>query len=131
MNAAFAVFIMMNNYFHDVATAMPLASGVIMWVILNRAENHDGPALKLFILRLYDGISKMVLVSLIWITVGAIPRLLAFMRFEWANASLRHQELGLTAKHMLAFVILTGGIYLWISLIGRIKKLRAAYNTTL
>ncbi|MBI5640798.1 MAG: hypothetical protein HZA17_10255 [Nitrospirae bacterium] len=119
---------MMNNYFHDVATAMLMASGVTMWVILVRAEKAGSPDALDFMFRLYQGISKVVIGSLIWITVSAIPRILTFSSFEWANAFSRNHVPGLLAKHVVAFIILLCGMLLWIRLIKRIGRLKDIHD---
>jgi hypothetical protein len=33
MSQEFAVFLLMNNYFHDVATAMLMACAIVLWTL--------------------------------------------------------------------------------------------------
>ncbi|MBI5103027.1 MAG: hypothetical protein HZB33_14515 [Nitrospirae bacterium] len=125
MSPEFAVFIMMNNYFHDVATAMLFATGLIMWLIVrhyNKAGNED---LGHFVLRMHRRMRGVILVSLVWITVSAIPRILTFTRFEWHTAVEKKHIIGLIAKHTVAFIILVSGAMLWIHLNRLIKALPA------
>ena len=124
MNPTIAVFIMINNYFNDVATAMLLASGFTMWVITKQYKNNKGPEVISFLLRLYKGISKIVIASLICLTVSAIPRILTFSSFEWADAFDKNHVPVLIAKHLFAFGIVTGGVYIWIRLKQRITEIK-------
>ena len=39
-----SILIIMNNYFHDVATAVLLGSAVVLWVLGKRAEDAGGDA---------------------------------------------------------------------------------------
>jgi len=39
MSPEFAVFLLMNNYFHDVATAMLLACAIVLWSIEKAEAN--------------------------------------------------------------------------------------------
>jgi hypothetical protein len=122
MSQPAAVFIMMSNYFHDVATAMIMASSVTMWVILRRYEKNSSPGSIALIVWLYKGISKVVIFSWGWILSAGILRFLTFRTYEWPNAVEKHQEYGLMVKYGIALAMMAGGAYLWMVLI---KKMRA------
>jgi hypothetical protein len=124
MGPVFSVLLMMNNYCHDIATAMLMASGVTMWVIIRRLENAANPEARSLMFSLYRSISKIVTFSLIWIAAGAVPRILTFSTFESAEAHAMNRLAGLMAKHIVALGMLLGGAYLWISLIRRVKEIR-------
>jgi len=117
------VFIMMNNYFHDVATALLLASGVAMWVIVRRLEAHPAQEVVDYFLKVYRGVTGLAKFSLAWILIGGVPRTLAYKEFEWANAVGKSQVPALIIKHILAFLIVGTGAYLWIRLSRRIREL--------
>jgi len=124
MDPVLAAVLVLNNYCHDIATAMLMASGIIMWVILRRLGNTASPEVRSFMFSLYAGISKIVTFSLIWLAAGAVPRILTFSTFEFADARAKDHLPGLMAKHLSAFAMILGGAYLWISLIRRIKEIR-------
>lgn len=123
MSPTLGVFIMMNNYFHDVATALLLASGVAMWVIVRKLETHPAPPVVDYFLKVYRGVTGLAKFSLAWILIGGIPRTLAYKQFEWANAVGNSQVPALIIKHILAFLIVGAGAYLWIRLGRRIREL--------
>ncbi|MGC2062907.1 MAG: hypothetical protein WA610_07995 [Thermodesulfovibrionales bacterium] len=122
MNSGFAFFIMLNNYFHDVATALLLASGVTVWMIRKQAASSGNPHVRAFVQDISKSMSKIVLFALIWISLSAIPRILAFTRLEWPSAYAKDQVLGLAVKHILAFIVIVSGSWLWISISKAMKS---------
>ncbi len=126
MNPSLAVFIMINNFLHDMVIAVPLASGIAMRVIVGRFEKNRNAGTGALMLGIYDKISKIFIVSLVWISLGAIPRILTFTRFEWANALNDHNISGLIIKHVIVFAVLMSGAFLWAALTRRVKKLKSA-----
>jgi len=121
MNPGFAFFIMLNNYFHDIATALLLASGVAVWMFRKEAASSGNPHIRAFVLGIYRSMAKSTFFVLIWISVSAIPRILAFTRLEWASANDKNQVIGLAAKHILALSIVVIGCSLWISISREMK----------
>lgn len=124
MSPAFAVFIMMNNYFHDVATAMLMACSVTMWAVLNQYENKKSPEARAFLMQIHNAVSKIVNFSFIWIIISAIPRILTLSTFEWKIAINSRHTSGLTVKYVLALLMIIAGTYLWIALSAKIKRLK-------
>lgn len=124
MSEGLAVFILMNNYFHDVATAMLLASGIAMWMIVKNIENRKDKAVMDYFMNLSQSVKKIGRFSLYWILLGGIPRIFAFKDFELAHAISKNQVSGLIVKHMIAFLFVTAGTYVWIKINARIKNLR-------
>jgi len=119
-----SMLLTINNYLHDIATAMLMASGVIMWVVIRRLENTGRPEVRSLMFSLYGSMSKFVTISLIWIAAGAVPRILTFSTFESSGAIAADRLPGLIARHVVAFAVLLGGAYLWISLIRRVKEIK-------
>jgi len=123
MTPGFAVFIMMNNYFHDVATAMLVACSLTLWLLTRRFEaNRDPDSLRL-LLRLHKGLSEIAAASVVWIVTGGMVRFLTFSSFEWPNAVARHHTHGLMIKYSIASCMIAGGAYLWVMVNRKIKRL--------
>ncbi|MBA4374522.1 MAG: hypothetical protein C0402_16855 [Thermodesulfovibrio sp.] len=129
MNPGLAFFIMLNNYFHDIATALLLASGIAVWMLRKQDGVTDNLHIGTFIRDSYRSMAKLATVALIWVSLGAIPRILAFTRLEWPSAFEKNQLSGLAAKHILAFIIIVCGTCLWIS-ISRSMKVTARSSET-
>lgn len=117
MNEISGVLLMMNNYFHDVATALLLGSGFAMWVMYKRFVK-EGTGDISSVRTMYAGMSKLAIFALVWILIGGIPRTIYYSEFEWAAAAGRGQVKALIVKHILMFVCLGWGGCLWF----RLKK---------
>ena len=85
---------MMNNYFHDVATALLLASGIAIWVIYKKLGGSDEPGVRAYFLRLYDSLTFLAKFSLAWIILGGIPRTYFYTEFEWSHYAVTHHSNG-------------------------------------
>ena len=98
--------IIMNNYFHDVATATLLSSAVILWV-LGRQAQRGGPEDR-------NG-------ALIWIILGGIPRVIFFNTFEFIPAKDNGIIIDLGIKHVFLFAAVGLGAVMW-ARIGKIAR---------
>lgn len=127
MSSTLGVFIMLNNYFHDVATALLLASGVTMWILLKRLGSSKERLVNEYFLRVYKGVTGLAKFSLGWILIGGIPRTIFYKDFEWANAVGKAQIPALIVKHILAFIFVGAGAYLWIKLSKKIREMNKEF----
>jgi hypothetical protein len=109
----FGVFLMMNNYFHDVATALLAASGIVLGLIVVKYEAKEDEAAREYFGRIYSGTVRLARFTLFWILLGGIPRTLYFRTFEWKNALDHHQVPALIIKHVLALSFVALGAWLW------------------
>jgi hypothetical protein len=120
-----AIALMMNNYFHDVATALLLASAVALWAMLRRWDPAGGPGAARYFLAIHRSMTRLARVSLAWIVLGGIPRTIFYGDFEWANAAGRGQVAALLVKHVLAFAFVAAGAWLWVRLRRRVREVEA------
>jgi hypothetical protein len=127
MSQKLGVIIMMNNYFHDVATALLLASGIAVWVMFSKYDNN-APEVREYFMKIYRGITRLAQFSLVWILLGGIPRTIFYKDFEWANAVGKNQVPALIVKHVIAFTIVGAGVYVWLKLSKRIKDIRESMS---
>lgn len=125
MSQTAGVVIMINNYFHDVATALLFAGGVAMWIIVKKFADSQETAVIHYFLSIYESMTRLVQVAIIWIILGGIPRTIFYTRFEWANAAGKDQIPALIVKHILMFMLVGGGAWLWFRLSRRVKEIRA------
>lgn len=124
MSPSLGVVIMMNNYLHDVATALLLASSVAMWIMVRRLGSSAEPAVVTYFFDIYRGVTRLAKFSIAWILIGGIPRVLAYKEFEWANAAGKGQIPALIIKHILFFIVVGTGAYFWMKIGRRIKELK-------
>ena len=106
--------IIMNNYFHDVATAMLFASALIVWMLGRRAEKN-GAEMRQWFAGSYQVLSKIAFWSIVWIIIGGIPRTVFFQQVEWnlADPSNKYLFAALIVKHVLMWVFVAVGGTMW------------------
>ena len=124
MSETAGVILMMNNYFHDVATALLLASGIAIWVIYKKFGDSDKPDVREYFLKLYDSMTFLVKFSFAWIILGGIPRTYFYTEFEWSHYAGKSQIPALIVKHILAFLFVGAGAYLWINIRKKVKEIK-------
>ena len=123
------VALMMNNYFHDVATALLAASAFSLWALAGLQDRMAGEASPRFFLAAYERMILFARISLVWIVLGGIPRTIFYRDFEWANAAGRGQIPALVVKHILMFILVGLGAWGWVGLRRRRRALAAAFRT--
>ncbi len=124
MSEISGVILMMNNYFHDVATALLLASGIAIWIIYKKLGNSDKPDVREYFLKLYDSMTFLAKFALAWIILGGIPRTWFYTEFEWSHYAGKSQIPALIIKHVLAFVFVSAGAHLWIRIRSKVREIR-------
>jgi hypothetical protein len=125
MSPAAGIALMMNNYLHDVATALLAASAFALVVLLRRYEARpQGPEAARLFLEIAERMTTLARFSLAWIVLGGIPRTIWYGDFEWANAAGRGQVTALVVKHVVALVLVVLGIGFWRRLRRRVAVIR-------
>lgn len=113
MSPTLGIAIMMNNYFHDVATALLLASAVAVWGLLRVLGDKPSTDALALARRLYRWLTRLAWFALGWIVVGGIPRTIFYKDFEWSHFAGDGQVAALGVKHVLMFTAVGLGLWLW------------------
>jgi hypothetical protein len=102
---------MLNNYLHDLATAVFAVSALAAYLVLRSAAANEAPvALR----PVAAGLIRVGLVALAWTLAGGVIRSLAYRRYEWMEAAGRDQIPALVVKHViLVSLVIAGLIVLW------------------
>lgn len=108
---ALDILIIMNNYFHDVATATLLGAAVIMWV-LERQARTGSPADLATLGRVYPTLTAFARGALVWIVVGGIPRVFFFNTHD-LGAVRDDLIVAIAVKHIFEIAAVVGGALLW------------------
>ena len=119
------VAIMMNNYFHDVATALMASSAFTLHAIARVQAVRNDPAGTRFFIRTYDLMVRFFRFALWWIIIGGIPRTVFYTSFEWNHFADKLQVPALMVKHALMFILVIWGIIAWNRLKRKVEALRA------
>ncbi len=118
--------VMANNFFHDLASGLFIASGVALWAMLRKydglpAEQRQNRAVREYFVGLYRSMTRLARFSLYLILLGGVPRTLFYRDFEWDNAVGHGQVPALIAMHVLTFSLVALGVWLWIKLGRRVR----------
>lgn len=105
------ILIVMNNYFHDVATATLLAAAVIMWV-LERQARAGGPQALEALARAYPALTRFANAALVWIVIGGIPRVLTFNTHD-LGAVRDDLIVAIAVKHVAEVAFVVAGALMW------------------
>ena len=120
------VAIMMNNYFHDVATALLIASAFALHAVVRIQKSMETPEATVFFLKTYDLMVKLFRFALWWVILGGVPRTIFYTSFEWANAADKLQIPALMVKHVMIVTAVVWGIIAWRRLKKKVALLRAS-----
>ena len=107
-----SILIIMNNYLHDVATAILLSSAVILYVLGRQAE-RGGAAEQSALARAYPTLTRFAWGAVAWIIVGGVPRIIFFTRYEWDPAVIKGIVPALIVKHTLIVLAIVIGAVMW------------------
>ncbi|HZV82917.1 MAG TPA: hypothetical protein VFF53_12195 [Geobacteraceae bacterium] len=107
------VAVMMNNYFHDVATALMMASAFVLHAIVRIQDSMQTPIATIFFLKTHRQMVKFFKFSLWWIIIGGIPRTIFYASFEWNHFADKQQVPALMVKHVLMAAAVIYGIRAW------------------
>jgi hypothetical protein len=119
-----SILIILNNYFHDLATGLLLSSVVILWVLGRRAED-GGPAERKALAEAYPTLARFATGAFIWIILGGIPRTIFFYQFELIPAGVKGIEAALIVKHVFMVSVVIFGAIAWRRM-GRLAKAEIA-----
>ena len=118
------VAIMMNNYFHDMATGLLVGSGFALHAIMRIQASMNTPEATLFFLKTNSHMKKLFKFALWWVVLGGVPRTVFYTSFEWANAADKLQIPALAVKHVMMFAAVVWGIVAWRRMQKKVELLR-------
>jgi hypothetical protein len=114
-----AVAVIINNYLHDFASALLLASALLVWVA-GRAVS--GGASSEAFLAAYPKLTRIAWGALAAIIVLGVPRVIFFSRFEWDPAVVKGIVPALIIKHVIMFAAVGGGAALWVTTARKVRS---------
>ena len=118
------ILLMLNNYFHDFATALFVVTTLGMLFIVRYVEKRGGRDLEEMVLVIYPKMVHLAGGSVIFLFFAGVVRAFTFNDFEWNSAVEHGQVAALMVKHVLLLALFTYGVYLWITVYRRVKELR-------
>lgn len=89
-----ALFVMMNNYFHDLGVGFLFASGMMAHVVLRYWPGRPSREVVTLLQRVGWG-------SFAWVLVGGVVRVWFYQEYEWLPKAGTAQIPALAVKHVL------------------------------
>lgn len=120
------VAVMMNNYFHDVATALLAGSAFCLHAIVRIQGTMNNPTATLFFLKVHRQMVKFFRFAIWWIVIGGIPRTIFYVSFEWNHFADKQQVPALMVKHILMATAVVWGVSAWRRLKQKVARLRVS-----
>jgi len=118
------VAVMMNNYFHDVATALMLASGFTLYTVYRMQIPLNDQIATLYFLRIFKKMVTLFRFAFWWIIIGGVPRTVFYVAFEWNHFADKQQVPALMVKHVLMAAAVVWGVVAWRRLKQKVTVLR-------
>lgn len=111
-HSTIAIFVMLNNWFHDFAVAMLFCSLILLKLIYLKTQEQPNAIWIPFARDLAKSFNRVTRVCWAMLILGGIIRTVAYENFEWEEAAGSGQVAALILKHMLLVsLIVWGTIY--------------------
>jgi hypothetical protein len=101
-----AILVMLNNYMHDLATAIFAVSTITAYLLRRSLALRGAPEIVQPVVR---GVVRVGIVSLAWTLVFGFVRGLTYRRYEWVEAAGRDQIPVLAVKHVILVCLVIAG----------------------
>jgi hypothetical protein len=102
-----AILVMLNNYLHDLATAIFAVSAVAAYLLRRSLAMQAAPESIQPVVR---GVVRVGLFSLAWTLFFGIIRSLTYRQYEWVEAAGRDQVTALMMKHVILVSLVIAGL---------------------
>jgi len=116
VSQALAIFVVINNYVHDVATGLVVLSALWIGWAAHALGPTPSPETQAYFERIHRRAVRFVLGGVALIVVTGVVRAIYFMRLEYVPALGKDLVPVLVFKHVLLFTVLGAGVYAWIRL---------------
>ena len=98
-----ALFVMLNNYFHDLAVAFLFASSLMAHLVVREWPGRPSE-------RLLRSLRRVAWGSLAWVLLGGIVRSIFYKEYEWMPKAGTAQVPALMVKHVFLVALTVWGL---------------------
>jgi hypothetical protein len=98
-----AIFVMLNNYFHDLAVAFLFASSLMAHLVVREWPGQPSPGL-------VRVLSRVAWTSLAWVLLGGVVRVIFYKEYEWLPKAGTAQIPALMVKHVVLVALTVWGL---------------------
>lgn len=117
-----AVFIMLNNFFHDLTSALWFISALTMWALERTAFSQGGEYTKALYKHVFPTLFKASVISIVSNLIFGGIRAWAYLDYEYLPAAGKGQLLALYIKHVILFGVVLAGIVIETRLYRRYRE---------
>lgn len=124
------ILLFLNNYFHDLASAILFVCGYTMFIMFGKAEKRGTKDAMGLFLDVYPKLVHLNAGSLVFVIMAGIIRTFTYNEFE------SHSQLGsaevpvLMLKHVLLGGLTAWGIWLWFRVHRKVMRVRRQMRST-
>jgi len=119
---------MTNNYSHDIATAFLAVSGITMWMLSRVYRVSASEEAGRYFVSIYRDVVTVAKVSLAWIVIAGVPRILFYRQYEWSDMAGGLQVVAIIIKHIVMFLLVGSGVVYWAKLDKTVRSLERQYR---
>ncbi|HHL40006.1 MAG TPA: hypothetical protein ENJ37_05825 [Deltaproteobacteria bacterium] len=120
------ILVMMNNYFHDFATALVVVCTYGMLMMVRYVERSGGEESRRMVLALYPRMVHLTGGSVVFVMLAGVVRAFTYGDYEWQSAVSNNQVAALMVKHVILFALFFYGLGLWVKVHRKIREFRMA-----
>lgn len=102
-----AILVMLNNYLHDLATAVFAVSAFAAWILCRSTAMQEVPEA---VRPIAHGLMKIGIAALVWTLLAGGIRSATYREYEWMEAAGRGQVAALVVKHVILVSLVLVGI---------------------
>ncbi len=124
MGTPLKILITVINYSHDIATAMLGITSICMYFIYRYYRNAETPESIRSFLLLYSRLTRLAIVSLIWLLLAGVPRVIFYREMEWSVQAGSVQIYAIGIKHLFMFFLVGTGVLHWRRLSSKVRELK-------
>jgi len=117
-----AVLVMLNNYMHDMMTALFAVSAIAAWFMLRSDAMGKAPEA---LAPVVHGLFKVGIFALVWTLAGGGIRAMAYEKYEWMEAVGRAQVPALVVKHVILVSLVVAGVVVLVKARRRLRLLES------
>jgi hypothetical protein len=114
-----ALLVMLNNYFHDLATAVFAVSAAAAYLMHRALQGEEAFGR---VREVVASVIKLAYAALGWVIAAGVIRSLAYEKYEWSEAAGKDQVSVLVVKHIILVAFVAAGV---VALVRARKLLRA------
>ncbi len=118
------VLVMLNNFFHDFATAIMVVCTFGMFFTVRYISDNGDRELKKLASSLFPRIMHTTIVTTVLLLMAGIVRSFTYKWFEWVEVLGNSQIIVLGFKHVVMFSFFAYGIYIWVGIYRKVKEMR-------